>query len=91
MAIQNEMSRCCSPHEYGRGVCARAQVEDSDLASFHVQPGDVIVMGSDGLLDNMADLDISREVAAMVREVSPDEPWALPLPCFGRRGWAGGC
>jgi len=39
-----------------------AQVEDCDLASFHVHAGDIIVMGSDGLLDNIAELDIMAEV-----------------------------
>jgi hypothetical protein len=39
-----------------------AQVEDCDLASFHVHAGDIIVMGSDGLLDNLAEVDIMTEV-----------------------------
>eukprot|EP00983_Pelagomonas_calceolata_P002098 71233-Pelagomonas_calceolata.AAC.1 len=41
------------------------QVEDSDLASFHVHAGDIIVMGSDGLLDNLAELDIMTEVRSL--------------------------
>lgn len=38
------------------------QAEDADVASFHVRPGDVIVMGSDGLLDNVSDTDIANEM-----------------------------
>ncbi len=50
-------------------VCCVFQVTDSDFATFHVLPGDIIVMGSDGLLDNVADLDMSRELAELVRQV----------------------
>jgi len=59
-----------SPHQSPQGTCpfhAAAlvlQVEDCDLASFHVHAGDIIVMGSDGLMDNLAELDIMTEVGA---------------------------
>ena len=32
-----------------------SRVEDSDLACFHVLPGDILVMGSDGLFDNVSE------------------------------------
>lgn len=38
------------------------QIADSDSASFFVHPGDIIVMGSDGLLDNVSDQEILDEV-----------------------------
>lgn len=37
--------------------------EEADLYEFTVQPGDVIVVGSDGLFDNMW----NHELAAMVQ------------------------
>uniref|UniRef100_A0A7S3VT51 Protein phosphatase n=1 Tax=Dunaliella tertiolecta TaxID=3047 RepID=A0A7S3VT51_DUNTE len=49
------------PYQIGHHACSD-KVEDSDLASFHVHAGDIIVMGSDGLLDNLAELDIMTEV-----------------------------
>ena len=47
-------------HEFGRPYQLghhkySSRVEDSDLACFHVVPGDVIVMGTDGLLDNVSE------------------------------------
>ncbi|GFH14021.1 protein phosphatase, partial [Haematococcus lacustris] len=55
------------PYQVGHQATAN-KVEDCDLASFHVHPGDVIVMGSDGLLDNVADLEILAEIKAMVHQ-----------------------
>ncbi|MEW5318281.1 MAG: hypothetical protein WDW38_009514 [Sanguina aurantia] len=37
-------------------------VDDADLVTHHVVPGDVLVMGTDGLLDNLGDSEIVREV-----------------------------
>ncbi|KAI8470187.1 MAG: Serine/threonine protein phosphatase [Monoraphidium minutum] len=59
-------------HEFGRpyqlGHFAHADVpEDADLATFVVHPGDVIVAGSDGLLDNLSELEILEEVGACLR------------------------
>lgn len=45
------------PYQLGHHAGAN-RVEDADLASFHVKKGDIIVMGSDGLLDNLSETDI---------------------------------
>lgn len=55
-------------HEFGRpyqlGHHAHGDSpEDADLATFVVYPGDVIVAGSDGLLDNLSELEMLEEVA----------------------------
>lgn len=42
--------------------------EDADLATFPVQKGDVIVMGTDGLLDNVSETEIVSEVERARRE-----------------------
>jgi len=44
------------------------KVEDADVAQFHVRVGDIIVMGSDGLLDNVSDLDIAHELTQGVAQ-----------------------
>mmetsp|Transcript_10331 Transcript_10331/g.17962 ORF Transcript_10331/g.17962 Transcript_10331/m.17962 type:complete len:487 (+) Transcript_10331:106-1566(+) len=55
------------PFQIGHHEAAN-KVEDSDMASFFVRQGDVIVMGSDGLLDNVSDVDLQQEVSLMLRE-----------------------
>ena len=50
-------------HEFGRPYqlghhANSSRVEDADLVSFYVSPGDIIVMGSDGLLDNLSEHEI---------------------------------
>jgi hypothetical protein len=39
-----------------------AFAQDADLATFVVQAGDVIVAGSDGLLDNLSETELMDEV-----------------------------
>lgn len=49
-------------------------VEDADLVTHHVVPGDVLVMGTDGLFDNMGDSEIVREVQqCLTKGISPGE------------------
>lgn len=50
------------------------QIEDSEFSSLTVSSGDVIVMGSDGLLDNLGDMDMAREISDMMRQVSTTTP-----------------
>ncbi|GFR39752.1 hypothetical protein Agub_g236 [Astrephomene gubernaculifera] len=55
-------------HEFGRPYQlghheAADSVEKCDVAMQAVRPGDVLVLGTDGLLDNLSDAEIAREVA----------------------------
>lgn len=47
-------------HRYANSPC------DADLAALPVSPGDVIIMGSDGLLDNMSETEVVNEVSKLV-------------------------
>lgn len=47
-------------HRYANSPC------DADLAALPVGSGDVIVMGSDGLLDNMSELEVVNEVSKLI-------------------------
>jgi len=49
------------PYQLGHHAGAQA-AEDADLVALPVGPGDVIVMGTDGLLDNLSEAEILREV-----------------------------
>lgn len=49
---------------------------DAELYSFELQEGDVIVMGSDGLFDNMWDEDLTRIVNSFVNGHPTDEATA---------------
>ena len=49
---------------------------DADIYSFELQEGDVIVMGSDGLFDNVWDDDLTRIVNSFVGEHPTDEETA---------------
>jgi hypothetical protein len=49
------------PYQLGHHSGAQAP-EDADLVALPVSPGDVIVMGTDGLLDNLSEGEILREV-----------------------------
>jgi protein phosphatase PTC7 len=54
-------------HEFGRpyqlGHMAHSNApEDADLRTMLVEPGDVIVAGSDGLLDNLSELEVLEDV-----------------------------
>jgi serine/threonine protein phosphatase PrpC len=46
------------------------QVDDCEVMTFQVGPRDVLVMGSDGLLDNLGDQELVAEVADMMAAVS---------------------
>jgi protein phosphatase PTC7 len=39
---------------------------DADLAALPVASGDVVIMGSDGLLDNMSELEVVSEVSKLI-------------------------
>ncbi len=47
-------------HRYANSPC------DADLAALPVTSGDVIVMGSDGLLDNMSETEVVAEVSKLI-------------------------
>lgn len=47
-------------HRYANSPC------DADLAALPVTSGDVVVMGSDGLLDNMSELEVVNEVSKLI-------------------------
>lgn len=47
-------------HRYANSPC------DADLAALPVVSGDVIIMGSDGLLDNMSELEVVAEVSRLI-------------------------
>ena len=49
---------------------------DADMYSFELQEGDVIVMGSDGLFDNVWDDDLTRIINNFVGEHPTDEETA---------------
>ncbi|KXZ55325.1 hypothetical protein GPECTOR_3g458 [Gonium pectorale] len=57
-------------HDFGRPYqlghhAAADSVEKCDVATQPVRPGDVIVLGTDGLLDNLSDVEIAEEVAEL--------------------------
>jgi len=54
--LEHEFGR---PYQIGHHEYAN-RPEDSDLVSFHVSKGDVIVMGTDGLLDNVSEVEIGQ-------------------------------
>eukprot|EP00879_Flechtneria_rotunda_P023423 GHRR01024775.1.p1 GENE.GHRR01024775.1~~GHRR01024775.1.p1 ORF type:complete len:254 (+),score=63.16 GHRR01024775.1:1144-1905(+) len=54
------------PYQLGHHQHANSP-KDADLVTLHVVPGDVIIMGSDGLLDNMSELEIVEQVDRMLR------------------------
>lgn len=47
-------------HRYANSPC------DADLAALPVTSGDVVVMGSDGLLDNMSETEVVNEVSKLI-------------------------
>lgn len=47
-------------HRYANSPC------DADLAALPVSSGDVVVMGSDGLLDNMSETEVVNEVSKLI-------------------------
>jgi protein phosphatase PTC7 len=64
-------------HEFGRPYQLghhenSSRVDDADLMSFYVSPGDIIVMGSDGLLDNLNEEEIRAVLTQLVsKDASP--------------------
>lgn len=59
-------------HEFGRpyqlGHFAHANTpEDADLATLLVRRGDIVVAGSDGLLDNLSEVEIVDEISRALR------------------------
>ncbi len=66
-------------HEFGRPFqlghhAAANKAEDAETCTLPVKPGDVIVMGTDGLLDNLSETE-------MVSEVCCGPAVELPLSC----------
>ena len=58
-------------HEFGRPYqlghhANSSRVEDADLVSFYVTPGDIVVMGSDGLLDNLNEDEIKGALSQLL-------------------------
>ncbi|GLC59487.1 hypothetical protein PLESTB_001492600 [Pleodorina starrii] len=51
------------PYQLGHHAMADS-VEMCDVATQSVRPGDVVVLGTDGLYDNLSDIEIADEVAA---------------------------
>ncbi len=43
-------------------LCLLFSVEEADLSSIYVEEGDIIVLGTDGLFDNLSTQQITREV-----------------------------
>eukprot|EP00955_Chlamydomonas_euryale_P092007 364670-Chlamydomonas_euryale.AAC.1 len=70
-----------------------SDAEDADLVSFHVQRGDIIVMGTDGLLDNLTDEEICEELEVQCAMGGSPTQMTHALVKVGRgacRGGAGG-
>jgi serine/threonine protein phosphatase PrpC len=57
------------PYQLGSG--SRDRPEDALVRSVSVQEGDVVVMGSDGLFDNLFEAAIIREVRAELHKIFP--------------------
>jgi protein phosphatase PTC7 len=55
------------PYQLGHHTYANRPT-DADLAAMPVAAGDVVVMGSDGLLDNLSETEIVAEVSRLVAE-----------------------
>jgi protein phosphatase PTC7 len=55
------------PYQLGHHSHAN-RVSDADLAALSVTSGDTIIMGSDGLLDNMSELEVVSEVSRLVAQ-----------------------
>lgn len=53
------------PYQLGHHRYANSPA-DADLAALPVSSGDVIVMGSDGLLDNMSETEVVNEVSKLI-------------------------
>lgn len=49
------------PYQLGHHQYANSP-QDADLTTLPVVPGDVIIMGSDGLLDNVSELELVQQV-----------------------------
>ncbi|KAG1681171.1 hypothetical protein FOA52_015614 [Chlamydomonas sp. UWO 241] len=62
--LEHEFGR---PYQIGHHVHA-SKVSDADLVSFYVCRGDVIVMGSDGLLDNVSDERIAALLTSLLAQ-----------------------
>lgn len=68
--LEHEFGR---PYQLGHHKYAN-RPEDADLATFPVLKGDVIVMGSDGLLDNLSETEMLDEVVRLRRQkASPSQ------------------
>jgi serine/threonine protein phosphatase PrpC len=52
------------PYQLGHHRYANSPA-DAELSTLPVVPGDIIIMGSDGLLDNMSDKEMVQQVGVM--------------------------
>lgn len=66
------------PYQLGHHQYANSP-QDADLATLPVVSGDIIIMGSDGLLDNVSELDILRQVKQMTQAGVKPGPMAQQL------------
>ena len=60
--LEHEFGR---PYQFGHHAHS-SRVEDADLVSFYVSPGDIIVMGSDGLLDNLSEEEVMTALTQLL-------------------------
>ncbi|RKP39925.1 phosphatase 2C-like domain-containing protein, partial [Dimargaris cristalligena] len=74
------------PYQIGTGCADRP--EDAQVFAFKVQRGDIILVGSDGLFDNLFDEDILEEIQRYVPQpttpATPSPP-TLPPEAIARR------
>lgn len=62
--LEHEFGR---PYQIGHHEYA-SSAEDADLVSFYLSPGDIVVMGSDGLLDNLNDSEIKAVLSEQLAQ-----------------------
>lgn len=71
-------------YPYQLGARSSVQPTDAAVLTLQLRPGDVIVLGSDGLFDNMTDQQVGESVAAAHRRANPPNTrkatLALPDP-----------
>eukprot|EP00798_Chlamydomonas_sp_ICE-L_P007420 gene7420-553_t len=61
------------PYQLGHHETS-SKVEDAELVCLHTVPGDIIVMGSDGLLDNVSEMEMEKELTSLrAQKASPSQ------------------
>lgn len=77
------------PYQLGHHRHAN-HTSDADLAALPVTVGDVIVMGSDGLLDNMSEVEVVSEVSKLVAAGARPGAMAQRIAKVGDGYWLAG-